>query len=135
MTPRTKAPRTDAPVDEQALGRHERRGAHHTAGFLRESFGHGLPVPRGPRSPPMIWMCAATPRMRVRISFSKPFITDITVISAAMPSEIPRIEMNEMKEMKWFAALGAGIPKADEKLERLHAGIIADNPIPCRSPS
>jgi hypothetical protein len=50
-------------------------------------------------------MCAATPRMRARISFSNPFITDITVISAAMPSEIPRMEMNEMKEMKLFRRL------------------------------
>ena len=38
--------------------------------------------------------------MRARISFSKPFITDITVISAQMPSAMPTTEMNEMKEMK-----------------------------------
>jgi len=53
-----------------------------------------------PPSAPRTWMCAAAPRMRARISFSKPFITDITVISAQMPSAIPAIEMNEMKEMK-----------------------------------
>ena len=63
------------------------------------------PSPRGPSRRPVTWMCAATPRMRARISFSKPFITDITVISAAMPSAIPRIEMNEMNEMKWLRRL------------------------------
>ncbi len=39
--------------------------------------------------------------MRERISFSKPFITDITMMSAAMPSAMPSIEMVEMNEMKW----------------------------------
>jgi len=39
------------------------------------------------------------------ISFSKPFITDITVMSAAMPSAMPSIETREMKEMKWVRRL------------------------------
>ena len=43
--------------------------------------------------------------MRPRISFSKPFITDITVISAAIPSAIPSIDTSEMKEMKWVRRL------------------------------
>ena len=50
----------------------------------------------------MTCTCADTPRMRARTSFWKPFITDITVISAAMPSAIPAIDTSEMKEMKWF---------------------------------
>ena len=49
---------------------------------------------------PVIWICDATPRMRVRNSFWKPFITDNTTISAATPSPMPSIEISEMKEMK-----------------------------------
>jgi hypothetical protein len=40
--------------------------------------------------------------MRSRTSFSKPFITDKTVIKAITPSAIPIIEDREMKEMKWL---------------------------------
>jgi hypothetical protein len=36
---------------------------------------------------------------------SNPFITDITVMSAAIPSAMPSIEMSEMKEMKWVRRL------------------------------
>ena len=54
---------------------------------------------------PVIWMCEATPRMRVRSSFWKPFITDSTTISAATPRPMPSIEISEMKEMKWLRRL------------------------------
>ena len=56
-------------------------------------------------SGPVIWTCDATPRMRARSSFWKPFITDSTTISAATPSAMPAIEMSEMKEMKWLRRL------------------------------
>ena len=46
--------------------------------------------------------CDAMPRMRVRSSFSKPFMTDSTVISAATPMAMPSMELRLMKEMKWL---------------------------------
>jgi hypothetical protein len=54
---------------------------------------------------PVIWMCEATPRMRVRSSFWKPFMTDSTTISAATPRPMPNIEISEMKDMKWLRRL------------------------------
>ena len=48
----------------------------------------------------VIVTCDTMPRMRPRNSFSNPFITDSTTISAITPSAIPSIEINEMKEMK-----------------------------------
>ena len=48
----------------------------------------------------LIWTCDATLRMRVRSSFWKPFITDITVIKAVIPSVIPNSEISEMNEIK-----------------------------------
>jgi hypothetical protein len=44
--------------------------------------------------------------MRSRSSFSKPFITDSTVISAVTPSAMPSIDVSEMNEMKWLRRLG-----------------------------
>ena len=41
-----------------------------------------------------------TPKMRARISFWKPFITDNTIMSAATPSAMPSMEIIEMKEIK-----------------------------------
>ena len=45
-------------------------------------------------------MWEATPRIRVRSSFWKPFMTESTTISAATPSAMPAIEISEMNEMK-----------------------------------
>ncbi len=45
-------------------------------------------------------MCATMSSIRARTSFSKPFITDKTVINAATPNAIPSIDENEMNEMK-----------------------------------
>ena len=56
------------------------------------------------------------PRMRCLSSFSKPFITDSTVISVVTPSAMPSIELSEIKEMKWlrrFAREHAAITVAD----------------------
>ena len=44
--------------------------------------------------------CAVTPRIRPRNSFSKPFITEITVMSAVTPTATPSMEMIDMNEMK-----------------------------------
>ncbi len=44
--------------------------------------------------------CDAMPRMRSRSSFSKPFMTESTVMSAVTPSAIPSIELRLMNEMK-----------------------------------
>ena len=43
--------------------------------------------------------------MRAVISFSKPFMTEVTVISAVTPSMMPTIEISDMKEMKWLRRL------------------------------
>ncbi len=43
--------------------------------------------------------------MRERISRSNPFMTDMTVTSAAIPSAIPSIDTSEMNEMKWLRRL------------------------------
>jgi len=42
----------------------------------------------------------ATPRIRVRTSVWKPFITESTTISTATPSAMPTMEMSEMKLIK-----------------------------------
>ena len=49
--------------------------------------------------------CEDAPTMRSVISCSKPFMTEVTVISAVTPRKIPTIEISEMKEMKWFRRL------------------------------
>ena len=54
---------------------------------------------------PLTCTCEATPRMRARSSFWKPFITESTTISAATPSAMPAIEIAEMKLMKWLRRL------------------------------
>ena len=54
---------------------------------------------------PLTCTCEATPRIRVRSSFWKPFMTESTTISAATPSAMPAIEMAEMKLMKWLRRL------------------------------
>ncbi|MNN65222.1 hypothetical protein D3C81_1807060 [compost metagenome] len=43
--------------------------------------------------------CGTMPRMRERISFWKPFITDSTTIIASTPRDRPIIEVSEMNEM------------------------------------
>ena len=102
--PRTKTPRTAGPWRAApAPSRRARRPT--TCGFSLRLRGDRFPVGDAASRRPSIWTCAAAPRMRARISFSKPFITDITVISAAMPSAMPSIEMSEMKEMKWVRRL------------------------------
>ncbi len=54
---------------------------------------------------PVMVACETMPRMRERNSESKPFITDITVISAVMPMIRPSIDTTLMKEMKWLRRL------------------------------
>ena len=44
--------------------------------------------------------CAMAPRIRARNSFSKPFMTEITVISVVTPNAMPSIDVSEMNEMK-----------------------------------
>ncbi len=56
-------------------------------------------------STPLTLAWEAMPRMRVRNSSSKPFITDSTVISAVTPRAMPSMEVSEMKEMKWLRRL------------------------------
>ena len=48
----------------------------------------------------LICTCEATPRMRVRTSFWKPFITESTTISAQTPTKIPIIDTRELIPMK-----------------------------------
>jgi len=61
--------------------------------------------PASSPSTPEICAWEATPRMRVRSSCWKPFMTDSTTISAATPRAMPNMEMAEMKEMKWLRRL------------------------------
>ena len=44
--------------------------------------------------------CEATPRMRVRTSFCRPFITDMMTISAHTPSAMPIIDTAELTPTK-----------------------------------
>ncbi len=48
----------------------------------------------------LICTCEATPRMRVRTSFWKPFITESTTISAQTPTAMPIIDTRELIPMK-----------------------------------
>jgi len=74
------------------------------AGFCAASRPTPCQSSRPPRSAEMVaWL--AMPRMRVRSSRSKPFITDSTVISAITPMAMPSIEAREMNEMKWLRRL------------------------------
>ena len=43
--------------------------------------------------------CATAPRMRLRNSSWKPFITETVVISATTPMKMPSTEASEMNEM------------------------------------
>ena len=54
------------------------------------------------RAPSMgcIVACAIAPRIRVRNSVSKPFMTEITVISVVTPNAIPNMEIREINEIK-----------------------------------
>jgi len=49
-------------------------------------------------SSPISVACAVTDSMRVRSSRSKPFITESTTISTAMPSVRPRTELSETND-------------------------------------
>jgi hypothetical protein len=58
-----------------------------------------------PSSVPVTVTCGVIASIRVRTSFTNPFITLITVMSAAIPSAVPIIEASEMNEMKWLRRL------------------------------
>jgi hypothetical protein len=96
--PRIKAPRTAAPLVSKPCA--ATNGATATTCSWRDACAatvlHPASVPPGPVN----CTCDATPRIRVRISRWKPFITDSTVMSAVMPRAMPMIEKAEMTEMK-----------------------------------
>ena len=96
--PRTYTPRTAEPVESSPCAC--TKGAAATTPGWRATDWATASQSRRPASGPITWMWAAAPRMRARTSFSNPFITDITVMSAAMPSAMPSIDTSEMKEMK-----------------------------------
>ena len=52
----------------------------------------------------------------VRAARLKPFITEITMMSAATPSAMPSMEISEMNEMKAVAAFGAHVAQAKLQL-------------------
>jgi hypothetical protein len=63
--------------------------------------GHSSSPPRAE----VIIAWEAMPRMRSRTSLWNPFITDKTTTSAMIPRAIPRMEIPEMKEIKWLRRL------------------------------
>ena len=67
--------------------------------FLRACSAIACQPLRRP-SKPEICTWEATPRMRARSSFWKPFITDSTTINAMTPTAMPTIDAMEMNEMK-----------------------------------
>jgi hypothetical protein len=101
--------RSRRPLLGSAAAAHHQRAAHRLVEgqhALRGDVGRGartwvlappgrppLPVGQLAARTPEICTCEATPRMRVRSSFWKPFITDSTTISAATPSAMPHIEI------------------------------------------
>ena len=95
MVPRTIAPRTACPCASIACALTNGAAAS-TRGCVDTAFAV---VPQSARrlSGPTTCRCEATPRMRVRSSFWKPFITDSTMISAATPSAMPSMDTPEMK--------------------------------------
>ena len=58
------------------------------------------PIGEAVRRARAICTCAATPRMRVRISFCRPFITDRITISAHTPRPMPIIDTAELTPTK-----------------------------------
>lgn len=82
-------------VRQHALQFGERRRADHLA-VPQRRVGDGLPVVR---CAALMVACGTMPRIRVRISFWKPFITESTMIIASTPSARPIIEVSEMNEM------------------------------------
>ncbi len=96
--PRTTVPRTPSPEDSiaWALTKGAAASTRGCSAASRATACHSSSW----LLTPVICTCDATPRMRARSSFWKPFMTDSTTISAATPSAMPSIEVSEMKEMK-----------------------------------
>lgn len=97
-TPRTSVPRTVWSKDSMPWAC-TKGAAARTCGCLAASSATRCQLDSSP-SKPEICTWDATPRMRVRSSVWKPFITDSTTISAATPRAMPSIETSEMKDMK-----------------------------------
>ena len=115
--PRTSTPRTASPRVSSALRRDERRGADRPRGLRRAARDRLPPVDRAHRPDASnTSMCETTDSMRSRTSFSNPFITDSTTISAATPSAIPAIEMPRDERNEAVAPArpaGARVAQAD----------------------
>ncbi len=101
--PRTTLPRTACPAESRACA-FTKGAAATTCGSPSAIFAAACQS-ASRLSAPLICTCEATPRMRARSSFWKPFMTDSTTISAATPSAMPAIEVAEMKLMKWLRRL------------------------------
>ena len=97
-----------------------RGGAHFR--MLGDDFQYLLPIVQSARCRCMTCKCGVTPRMRARISFWKPFITDSTTISAITPRPMPSHGDHRDEGDEVVAALGAGITQADEEFVRLQSG-------------
>ena len=85
-------------VGKHRLRLHERRGSDHA-----RMLATALRTPRQSSSrlsSARICRCETTPRMRVRTSFWKPFITESTTISAHTPTAMPIMETAELMPMK-----------------------------------
>jgi hypothetical protein len=96
-TPRTIAPPTRSPC---SIASRSMNGAAPSTCALASAF---LCAPAQSCMLPsmlLIVACDTMPRMRVRSSLSKPFMTEITTISAMTPTAIPAIDTSEMNEMK-----------------------------------
>ena len=96
--PRTSAPRTACPAASIACACTNGAVAS-TCGCCAASLAIDCQSAR--RLPiALICTCEATPRMRSRTSFWKPFITESTTISAQTPTAMPIIETAELMPMK-----------------------------------
>ena len=96
--PRTTAPRTAWPLESIACAC-TNGAVLTTRGCCATSFC--TPCQSSSRlSSARICRCDTTPRIRVRTSFWKPFITESTTISAHTPTAMPIMETAELMPMK-----------------------------------
>jgi hypothetical protein len=98
--PRTIAPRTACPLESIACACTKGALASTCSCCAASLAIDGQSESRLPA--PLICTCEATPRMRVRTSFWKPFITESTTISAHTPTAMPIIDTRELMLMKRF---------------------------------
>ena len=92
-----------APLNESMPSNSVKGTAAVTCGCFRAAAATGCQSSNGCAASRLAW--GTMPRIRVLISFWKPFITESTTIIASTPRARPIIEVRAINEMKWLRRL------------------------------